>query len=129
MTYDVKQVSVTSRGDCCQDRLDMFSIYVTPVGATNYTQGIQCAQDIPIGLGETLLVDCFAQGRTVWVVVPRRVTLSLCEFKVRAEPSIIKRSVFGDGHYEASSECIKSGQGTACGCGTADTADRVARVH
>jgi hypothetical protein len=119
--FTISRIKVTNRGDCCTERLNLFSVWVTDANAVNYTQGTRCANQVQIGIAETREVDCTAQGRMIWIVMEQKFTaLTLCEVGVFAAPAILNRTTFGGFHYDSDSECLSSGLGTACGCGVED---------
>jgi hypothetical protein len=119
--YDVETVRVTNRGDCCGERLNNLSIWVTN-SSSSYGTGIQCATGVVIPEGETRDINCVAQGSMVWLaIIGRTEYLTLCEVEIKAAPAIIQKKWSGGTHYEVGSECLLAGLGTACGCGESDT--------
>ena len=79
----VKTVTVWNRGDCCGNRLDGFEVKVGDKAEWNLNS--RCGGRHAISQGQSKAVECGGkQGRFVFVTMPRREHLTLCEVKVLA---------------------------------------------
>jgi len=72
-TYNVAEVEVLNRGDCCWDRLNGFDV---SVGSTT------CASNVQIGQGASVTVACVGTGSSVTISLSRSGVLTLCGVKV-----------------------------------------------
>jgi hypothetical protein len=80
-TYDVKQVSIWNRQDCCPERLLPLQVE-TSLDASNWKQ---CATVAGTGLaGQIYIINCVATGRYVRVSLTKNTAdyLTLCEVEV-----------------------------------------------
>lgn len=82
----ISGVRVTTRSDCCHERLDDFEIRagnVKPTGKGN--QNPSCQSSLSVPRGETYQFDCVVQARYVTIRIPRLAILTLCEVEVLGE--------------------------------------------
>ncbi|XP_065051247.1 uncharacterized protein LOC135680930 isoform X2 [Rhopilema esculentum] len=83
----VKKVSLTNRGDCCQNRLQKIEIRVGDKDDNPSANALCRYIPGPLGRGETRQIDCAParRGRFVYVALRIREWLTLCEVEVFAE--------------------------------------------
>ena len=82
-TMEVKSVTVYNRGDCCGDRLNGFEVKVGD--DSKWEKNAACGERNLISQGDSASVDCGGKkGQYVFVVVPRKATLNLCEVRLFA---------------------------------------------
>ncbi|XP_028969767.1 uncharacterized protein LOC105006817 isoform X4 [Esox lucius] len=89
-TYRIRSVSLTNRGDCCEERLDGAEIRIGNSLENNGINNPRCAVISNIPAGETHYFQCNEmEGRYVVVVIPgREEFLTLCEVEVYGSPTV-----------------------------------------
>lgn len=69
----VKNVTIYNRVDCCDDRLDGYSLYVG--NTSDWRQNVACAEGLPAPMNPPpnnfAVVPCHGVGRYLHLVIPR----------------------------------------------------------
>ncbi|XP_066490575.1 uncharacterized protein [Tiliqua scincoides] len=89
--FRISRVSVTNRGDCCEERLDGAEIRIGNLQEKGGITNPRCATISSLGAGETGSFNCEGmQGQYVTITIPGIQYLTVCEVQVfgeRIEPS------------------------------------------
>ncbi|OCT83273.1 hypothetical protein XELAEV_18025810mg [Xenopus laevis] len=81
-TYNVTEVQITNRGDCCNNRINGAEIRIGTAPEKGGTKNPRCAKIATMALGESATFSCGMVGRYVTVTIPGRAAyLTLCEVK------------------------------------------------
>ena len=89
--YQVGEIEVVGRADCCAERSNPFSVWITPQGARHFSEGERCSDGnvvspAPDGQQRSGPVPCGLAGGKVWIALEsRREYLTLCEVKVTVQ--------------------------------------------
>ena len=98
---EVTSLTIVGRSDCCEERLDGYSIYVGFQGPESVTDSAACVTNQPNPpAGEAVTVTCERPivGRYVYVYLGRPTILTLCEVEVFGERTInMARTCGADG--------------------------------
>ncbi|KAE8605643.1 hypothetical protein XENTR_v10015257, partial [Xenopus tropicalis] len=87
-SYQISQVVVTNRGDCCGDLINGAQILVGDSMENNGNNNPSCAEIFSMQNGETQAFECNGMvGRFVNIILPgQQQYLTLCEVQVYGQP-------------------------------------------
>ncbi|TSY83965.1 Fucolectin-4 [Bagarius yarrelli] len=85
--YDISNVSITTRGDCCPERINGAEIHIGNVSINSGTKTPSCAVAFNIPAGASVHYSCNMRGRYVTISIPNvSQFLTLCEVEVYGVP-------------------------------------------
>ncbi|XP_017334058.1 fucolectin [Ictalurus punctatus] len=81
--YDISQVVITNRGDCCSERINGAEIHIGNSLVNNGNNNPRCVVISSIPAGASANYTCKMKGRYVNIIIPKVIqVLTLCEVEV-----------------------------------------------
>ncbi|XP_058240219.1 fucolectin-like [Hemibagrus wyckioides] len=81
--YDISNVIITNRGDCCSERINGAEIHIGNSLINNGNNNSRCAIILSIAAGAYASYNCNMRGRYVNIIIPNVTQyLTLCEVEV-----------------------------------------------
>ncbi|XP_060772944.1 fucolectin-like [Neoarius graeffei] len=93
--YDIRNVTITNRGDCCPERINGAEIHIGNSLVNNGNNNPRCViiSSIPAGASENYM--CNMKGRFMNIIIPKvSQFLTLCEVEVYGFPVPVNKTAF-----------------------------------